>query len=127
MSDNYLNRICGICGKPFGYHQHTTDKCPSGNKRDGLYKESTFVNIKHMKESELSPDVRIMQTVPKFNYLVNAGETLGVNELRSRILFCPSIMDEPELQIAAQLFKDSTIESVTRNHAGYWWNFKAQL
>lgn len=77
-----------------------------------------------MKESDLSPDVRIMQTVPKFNYLVNIGETLKVNELRSRILFCPSILDEPELQIAAQLFNDSTIISVTRNNAGYWWDFK---
>lgn len=80
-----------------------------------------------MKEPALNPDVCIMQTVPKFDYLVKIGESLKVNELRSRILFCPSIMDDPELQIAAQLFNDSTIESVTRNNAGYWWNFKNAL
>lgn len=78
-------------------------------------------------KTELSPDVTIMQTVPKFGYLVNVGETLKVNELRSRIIFCPSIIDEPELQIAAQLFNDSTIESVARNNAGYWWSFKNAL
>lgn len=73
--------------------------------------------------SELSPDVCIMQTIPKFDYLVKIGENLPVNELRARVLFCPAIMDEPELQIAAQVFKDSTISVVSRNHAGYWWNF----
>lgn len=72
---------------------------------------------------DLSPDVLIMQTVPNYDYLVKLGETIKVNELRSRVLFCPSIMDDPDLQIIAQVFKDSTITSVTRNNAGYWWSF----
>lgn len=74
-------------------------------------------------KTELNPDVCIMQTVPNFDYLVKLGETLQVNELRARALFCPAIMDEPELQIMVQVFDQSTISSVTRNHAGYWWNF----
>jgi hypothetical protein len=64
-----------------------------------------------------------MQTTPVFDYLIKVGETLTINQLRSRVLFCPSIMDEPELQIMAQVFKDSTILKVTRNDAGYWWQF----
>lgn len=51
MDDKYLTRICGVCGKQFGWHQHTTDKCPANDKQDGLYLESYFINQKHMQDN----------------------------------------------------------------------------
>lgn len=48
MNDKYLDRICGVCGKKFGWHQHTTDRCPVNDKQDGLYAETTFINEKHI-------------------------------------------------------------------------------
>jgi hypothetical protein len=70
-----------------------------------------------------SIDVTIMKTVAQFEYLVNIGESLTMSELQHRAQFYPGIMEEPELQRLVQIISDSTIKQVSRNNAGYWYNF----
>jgi hypothetical protein len=72
-----------------------------------------------------SADVRIMKITAEFDYLVNRGECLTLEQLRQRAQFCPGIMEEPELQELVQITRESTIKDVTRNSMGLWWNFKA--
>lgn len=79
-----------------------------------------------MKNSEVSVDVRIMQTVARFDYLVKPYEELTIEELKNRAKFCPGIMEEPELQELVQITKDSTISKVFRNSMGLWWSFKSE-
>lgn len=77
-----------------------------------------------MKNSDKpSVDVRIMQTVARFDYLVKPHEELTIYELKNRAQFCPGIMEEPELQELVQIAKESTIRSVYKNSMGLWWNF----
>lgn len=73
-----------------------------------------------------STNLRIMKIVAEFRYLVNEGECLTILELKNRARFCPSIMDEPELQELVQIAKDSTISTVTKNSLGLWYDFKKE-
>jgi hypothetical protein len=74
-----------------------------------------------------SVDVRIMQIVAQFDYLINRNEQLTIDELKNRAQFCPGIMEEPELQELVQITKQSTISTVFKNSMGLWCNFKANL
>jgi hypothetical protein len=72
-----------------------------------------------------SINVQIMKIVKDFDYLVNKGESLTIEQLKNRAQYCPGIMEEPELQQLVQITKYSTIESVSRNSMGLWWTFKS--
>jgi hypothetical protein len=74
---------------------------------------------------EDSINVQIMKIVKDFDYLVNKGEHLTIEQLHKRAQYCPGIMEEPELQQLCQITKYSTIESVSRNSMGLWWTFKS--
>ena len=71
-----------------------------------------------------SVNVRVMKTLAVFDYLINSGEKLTLDEIRHRAQFCPGIMEEPELQELVQISKSSTIKSVTRNTMGLWYEFE---
>lgn len=76
MNDQYLDRICGVCGKPFGWHQHTTDKCPVDDKREGVYQETFFINIEHMDNKRFREEAtkKLADLQPKLinkNYLID--------------------------------------------------------
>jgi hypothetical protein len=72
---------------------------------------------------EKSADLKIMETVHQFDYLIKSGESITLNELKQRAQFCPGIMEEPELQELVQIAKDATIKTITRDSLGYWYSY----
>lgn len=74
---------------------------------------------------EKSIDVKIMQIVKEFDYLIKKGEYITISELKHRAESVPGIMDEPELQFISQAALSSTISNIKRNSMGYWYDFKS--
>ena len=70
-----------------------------------------------------SIDLKIMEIVKDFDYLIAVGQSMTMSELKHRAESVPGIMDEPDLQFLSQCALKSTIKLVKRNHAGYWYQF----
>lgn len=88
-------------------------------------KENPHIYGSNTKKIEKSIDVRIMEIVKEFDYLIKVGEQLTIEELKNRAESVPGIMDEPDLQYVSQCALKSDISRVTRNSMGYWYSFKS--